>query len=120
MRYNVLVYSNNKSIRKFFIDEFNEEFNIITIAYFKAILLKYPKLRIIDILVLDGESRPGGIALCREFKNMFIKIPYTILLLGRDDDKWLAKWSNADAYIYYPLRYDDIYNKLSTFNLIKK
>ncbi len=57
-----------------------------------------------DLLVLDGEAWPsGGLGICRELKNSDIGCPPVIVLIGRRDDRWLAKWSQADAVVMHPL-----------------
>lgn len=57
-----------------------------------------------DLLVLDGEAWPtGGLGLCRELKNADIECPPVIVLIGRRDDRWLGKWSQADAVLARPI-----------------
>ena len=59
---------------------------------------------IADLLVLDGEAWPtGGMGVCRELKNADIDCPPAIMLIGRRDDRWLAKWSLADAVLPLPI-----------------
>ncbi|HVE64604.1 MAG TPA: hypothetical protein VNB94_12485 [Mycobacteriales bacterium] len=56
-----------------------------------------------DLLVLDGEAWPtGGLGLCRELKNSAIDCPPTIVLIARADDRWLGRWSQADAVLTHP------------------
>jgi len=56
-----------------------------------------------DLLVLDAEAWPtGGLGLCRELKNSDIHCPPVIVLIARRDDRWLAKWSQADAVLAHP------------------
>lgn len=58
---------------------------------------------LVDLLVLDGEAWPtGGLGLCRELKNSDIGCPPTIVLIARPDDRWLGKWSQADAVLAHP------------------
>jgi DNA-binding response OmpR family regulator len=58
----------------------------------------------IDLVILDGEAQPsGGMGLCRQFKNEIENCPPIIVLLGREQDRWLAAWSQADATIVRPL-----------------
>ena len=57
-----------------------------------------------DLLVLDGEAWPtGGLGLCRELKNSDIGCPPVLALIARRDDRWLAKWSQADAVLQHPV-----------------
>ena len=56
-----------------------------------------------ELLVLDGEAWPtGGLGLCRELKHSDIDCPPVIALIARRDDRWLAKWSQADAVLMHP------------------
>jgi DNA-binding response OmpR family regulator len=58
----------------------------------------------IDLVILDGDAQPsGGIGLCRQFKNEIEDCPPIIVLLARDQDRWLAAWSQADATIVRPV-----------------
>ncbi len=58
----------------------------------------------IDACILDGEAAPeGGMGLSREIKNEFIDSPDTIVLIGRRDDRWLARWSLADGVVQLPI-----------------
>ncbi|MGH8903861.1 MAG: hypothetical protein ACRDYA_19845, partial [Egibacteraceae bacterium] len=59
-----------------------------------------------DILVADNDTWPtGGFALSREVKArlaMGEDMPPVLLLLARDQDRWLSDRSGADAYILKP------------------
>jgi len=58
----------------------------------------------IDLVILDGDAQPsGGIGMCRQFKNEITDCPPIIVLLAREQDRWLAAWSQADATIVRPL-----------------
>jgi DNA-binding response OmpR family regulator len=58
----------------------------------------------IDLVILDGDAQPsGGIGLCRQFKNEITDCPPIIVLLAREQDRWLAAWSQADATIVRPI-----------------
>lgn len=58
----------------------------------------------IDLLILDGESRPaGGLGLCKQFKDEIFRCPPILVLLGRVQDNWLAAWSRADAAVLHPI-----------------
>lgn len=57
----------------------------------------------IDVCVLDGEAAPtGGMGISRSLKNEVPNCPLMLLLVARADDKWLAKWSLADAALKHP------------------
>lgn len=59
-----------------------------------------------DVVVADNDTWPtGGFALSREVKarlRMGAKMPPVLLLLAREQDRWLSNWSQADAYIVKP------------------
>lgn len=58
----------------------------------------------LDLVILDGDAQPsGGIGLCRQFKNEITDCPPIIVLLEREQDRWLAAWSQADATIVRPI-----------------
>ncbi len=60
-----------------------------------------------DLVIADADTAPtGGFALSRDIKaraRMGRQSPPVILLLARDQDKFLAKWSEADAFIVKPI-----------------
>ena len=56
-----------------------------------------------DLLVLDGEaSKVGGMSLCRTLKTEIYQCPPVLLLIARQQDGWLASWSEADAVVAAP------------------
>jgi DNA-binding NtrC family response regulator len=58
----------------------------------------------IDLAILDGEAQPtGGMGLSRQLKNEIENCPPIIVSVQRQDDRWLAVWSQADAVIVHPL-----------------
>jgi DNA-binding response OmpR family regulator len=60
--------------------------------------------RLADLLILDGEAWPtGGLGLSRQLKNEIAECPPIVVLIGRRDDRWLAKWCQADAVLPLPL-----------------
>jgi CheY-like chemotaxis protein len=58
----------------------------------------------VDLLLLDGEAQPtGGMGISRQLKNEIDDCPLICLVLARHDDRWLARWSQADATLSHPL-----------------
>jgi DNA-binding response OmpR family regulator len=58
----------------------------------------------VDLAILDGEAQPtGGIGLTRQLKNEISDCPPIIVAVRRQDDRWLATWSQADAVLVHPL-----------------
>ena len=60
-----------------------------------------------DIVVGDADTAPsGGFYLAREIKGrvqMGLDMPPVVLFLGREQDRFLSNWSQADAYIIKPV-----------------
>src|SRR3954447_1404821 len=58
----------------------------------------------VDLVILDGEAWPtGGLGLARQMKDELADCPPTLALIARPDDRWLAKWSMADAVLSFPI-----------------
>ncbi|PRX97039.1 hypothetical protein [Allonocardiopsis opalescens] len=57
----------------------------------------------VDIAILDGEAKPGGMGICRQAKDELYQAPPVLLIIGRRDDGWLATWSRADAVVSHPI-----------------
>ena len=58
----------------------------------------------LDLAILDGEAQPtGGMGLSRQLKNEIDNCPPIIVTVRRQDDRWLATWSQADAVLVHPL-----------------
>jgi DNA-binding NarL/FixJ family response regulator len=58
----------------------------------------------IDLCILDGESQPtGGLALSRQLEEEVPDRPPVCVLIARQQDRWLAHWSMADATLFHPV-----------------
>lgn len=58
----------------------------------------------IDLAILDGEANPaGGLGITKQLKDEITPCPPILVLTGRADDRWLAKWSRADAALPHPV-----------------
>lgn len=58
----------------------------------------------IDLAILDGEATPaGGMGICKQLKDEITPCPPIVVLTGRADDAWLARWSRADAAVPLPV-----------------
>lgn len=58
----------------------------------------------VDLAVLDGEAQPtGGMGVSRQLKNEITNCPPIVVTVRRNDDRWLATWSQADAVLVHPL-----------------
>lgn len=57
-----------------------------------------------DLAILDGEATPtGGMGLAKQIKDEVADPPPILVLTGRRDDAWLAKWSRAEAAVPHPI-----------------
>ncbi len=57
-----------------------------------------------DLLILDGEAAPfGGMGIAKQLKDEITDCPPVLVLTGRADDAWLAKWSRAEAAVPHPI-----------------
>lgn len=58
----------------------------------------------IDLAILDGEATPaGGMGIAKQLKDEVDPCPPIMVLTGRADDAWLAKWSRAEAALPHPI-----------------
>jgi DNA-binding response OmpR family regulator len=69
-----------------------------------AEVIRQTELGGFDLLVLDGEAgKVGGMGIARQLKDEIYECPPVLLLTGRDQDAWLASWSQADAVVSLPI-----------------
>ena len=58
----------------------------------------------VDLCILDGEAQPtGGLALSRQLEEELADRPTVCVLIARQQDRWLAHWSMAEASLAYPI-----------------
>ncbi|WP_040796613.1 Rv3143 family two-component system response regulator [Nocardia higoensis] len=58
----------------------------------------------IALAILDGEAAPaGGLGIAKQLKDELSQCPPILVLTGRPDDAWLAKWSRAEAAVAHPI-----------------
>lgn len=57
-----------------------------------------------DLAILDGEASPvGGMGIAKQLKDEVAECPPVLVLTGRPDDAWLARWSRAEAAVPHPI-----------------
>jgi len=57
-----------------------------------------------DLVILDGEATPtGGMGIAKQLKDEIPDCPPILVLTGRPDDAWLARWSRAEAAVSHPI-----------------
>jgi DNA-binding NarL/FixJ family response regulator len=58
----------------------------------------------VDLCILDGEAQPmGGLALARQLEQEVADRPAVCVLIARQQDRWLAHWSRAEATLPMPV-----------------
>ncbi|MGV0850800.1 Rv3143 family two-component system response regulator [Mycolicibacterium phlei] len=58
----------------------------------------------LDLVILDGEAAPvGGLGIAKQLKDELDDCPPILVLTGRADDAWLARWSRAEAAVPHPI-----------------
>lgn len=67
-----------------------------------AVLTKVEETKY-DLLILDGEvAKEGGMSISHRLHDEMFDCPPVLLLTARQQDSWLANWSQADAYVAAP------------------
>ena len=57
-----------------------------------------------DVVILDGEAQPtGGMGISRQMHLELDHVPPVVLLVRRQDDRWLSTWARADEVLMYPV-----------------
>ena len=57
-----------------------------------------------DLFILDGEAAPeGGLGVARQLKDEVFNCPPVLLVIGREQDNWLAAWSRAEETTIHPI-----------------
>ena len=106
----ILVYSDNVNVR----DQVKlalgkrlhpdlPELSYIDVAT-APVVIRHLDARDADLAILDGEATPaGGMGVAKQIKDEVDNPPPIVVLTGRDDDAWLAKWSRAEAAVPHPV-----------------
>lgn len=105
----VVVYSSNTATRRSVIDMVGRfpgpatgpvHFTETATA---AALLTHLDAGDCDLAVLDGEATPaGGLGIARQLRDELTVCPSIVVLVGREADRWLARWSTADVVMPWP------------------
>jgi len=106
----VLVYSDNADTRREVIQALGRhlhpdlpELNYIEVATGPMVVQRMDEGGI-DLAVLDGEATPtGGMGIAKQLKDELETCPPIVVLTGRRDDAWLAKWSRAEGAVPHPI-----------------
>lgn len=67
-----------------------------------------------DLMIFDGEAaKVGGMGLCRQVKDEVAGAPPILVLIARQMDEWLGRWSGADDMTTFPVDPREIQAKVS-------
>lgn len=106
----VLVYSDNPHTRRRVIEALGRrpraELPVLTFLEVATgpMVIEYMDEGGIDLAILDGEASPvGGLGIAKQISDEIDSPPPILVLTGRADDAWLAKWSRADAAVPHPI-----------------
>jgi DNA-binding response OmpR family regulator len=107
---NVLVYSSNSQSRRQVIDALGDRptrdlppVHVLEVATAQVVRDELAAGGI-DLAILDAEAAPhGGMGLSRQIHDEIASPPPVLLLVSREQDRWLADWSEADAIVVRPI-----------------
>jgi CheY-like chemotaxis protein len=106
----ILVYSDNADARRQVMQALGRhlhpdlpELNYVEVATGPMVIRRMDEGGI-DLAILDGEATPtGGMGIAKQLKDELETCPPIVVLTGRPDDAWLAKWSRAEAAVPHPI-----------------
>ncbi len=106
----VLVYSDNARTREEVILALGKRVhpNLPELSYLEVatapVVIQRMDAGGIDLAILDGEATPaGGMGIAKQLKDELTVCPPILVLTGRPDDAWLARWSRAEAAVPHPI-----------------
>jgi DNA-binding response OmpR family regulator len=106
----VLVYSDDVNVREHVKRALGKrvhpdlpELSYIDVAT-APVVIRHLDANEVDLAILDGEATPvGGMGIAKQIKDEITDPPPIVVLTGRPDDSWLAKWSRAEAAVPHPI-----------------
>ena len=107
----IALYSDDSSVRHTVISALGKQLDptlalheIKEFATADALRLYVDNKKQVDLFILDGEAVPeGGMGVGRQLKDEVFNCPPVLLITGREQDKWLATWSKAEAVVTHPI-----------------
>lgn len=106
----ILVYSDNAQVREQVMLALGKRIHpeLPDLSYLEVatapVVIQHLDAGGIDLAILDGEATPaGGMGLAKQLKDEIVDCPPVLVLTGRPDDAWLAKWSRAEAAVPHPI-----------------
>ncbi|MDO5048456.1 MAG: two-component system response regulator [Actinomycetaceae bacterium] len=107
---NVLLYSDNSDFRRTVIEAVGirpgkgmPTLNWVEAATEAGAVMKFEE-NDFDLIILDGETQKvGAMAVLRRLEVEFETLPPSITVIARQQDSWLARFSNTTRILNYPL-----------------
>ena len=107
----IVIYSDDQSVRESIkkalgkrVSKVHPEHRIMEFATGPALKSYAAGKAAIDLFILDGEAVPeGGMGIARSLKDEIFNCPPTLIVTGRKEDAWLARWSGAEGVITHPI-----------------
>jgi DNA-binding response OmpR family regulator len=106
----VLVYSDNARTREQVMLALGKRIHpgLPELSYLEVatapVVIQHMDAGAVDLAILDGEATPaGGMGVAKQLKDELDHCPPILVLTGRVDDAWLAKWSRAEAAVPHPI-----------------
>ena len=106
----ILVYSNNVKTREDVMRALGKHLHpdLPELSYVEVatgpVVIQQMDAGGIDLAILDGEATPeGGMGIAKQLKDEIDQGPPILVLTGRRDDAWLARWSRAEGAVPHPI-----------------
>ena len=122
----IIVYSDDKTVRHAVISALGTKLSgevsahkIVEFATAPALRQYVDDKKKVDLFILDSEAVPeGGMGIAHQLRDEMADCPPIMVIIQRSPDKWLAKWSGADAVVTHPI--DPFTLGKSVLDLLKK
>jgi len=107
----IIVYSDDQSVRHAVISALGTKLSgevsahkIVEFATAPALRQYVDDKKKVDLFILDSEAVPeGGMGIAHQLRDEMADCPPIMVIIQRSPDKWLAKWSGADAVVAHPI-----------------
>ncbi len=107
----IIVYSDDQTVRHAVISALGRKLSAEVSAHKIVEFATAPALRQyvddkkkVDLFILDSEAVPeGGMGIAHQLRDEMADCPPIMVIIQRSPDKWLAKWSGADAVVVHPI-----------------